>query len=115
MTNCRNCDLTATVTPAATQTKADREFAESDDIGADDPPPLHGLLRDWYESYARCILARSGGERVHMSRVIHYLPEIEWMQQSIARGEPLTLNEPQSFTEFPDRHIRSPRTDDSAT
>jgi hypothetical protein len=36
-----------------------------------------------------------------LTRVIHYLPEIEWMHESIARGEPLTLNEPQSFAEFP--------------
>jgi len=66
-----------------------------------EPPPVRGLLRDWYHSYARCILDQYDGERVTLTRVVHYLPEIEWMQESIARGEPLTLSERESFEEFP--------------
>lgn len=68
---------------------------------AAEPPPVRGLLRDWYHSYARCILEQYDGERVRLTRVVHYLPEIQWMQESIARGEPLTLSERESFEEFP--------------
>jgi hypothetical protein len=66
-----------------------------------EPAPVRGLLRDWYHSYARHLLDAYDGERVELVRVVHFLPQIEWMQESIARGEPLTLSEPQSFTEFP--------------
>lgn len=64
-------------------------------------PPPQGLLRDWYQSYARCILEQYEGERVRLTRVVHFLPPIEMMQHSIALGEPLTLSEPESFAEFP--------------
>lgn len=65
------------------------------------PPEQRGLLRDWYQSYANCVLKKHGGVRAELTRVVHYLPEMEWMQDSIARGEPLTLGEADSFTEFP--------------
>jgi hypothetical protein len=65
------------------------------------PPPPQGLLREWYASYARCILERYDGQRVRLTRIVHFLPPIEMMQHSIAVGEPLTLSEPESFAEFP--------------
>jgi hypothetical protein len=65
------------------------------------PQPPEGLLRNWYQSYARCILERYDGERVRLTRVVHLLPPIEMMQESIALGRPLTLSEPESFAEFP--------------
>jgi hypothetical protein len=79
---------------------ADLQQPPSATMPGPEPPPA-GLLRDWYESYARCILERYDGQRVRLTRVVHFLPPIEMMQQSIALGEPLTLSEPQSFAEFP--------------
>ena len=80
---------------------ADLQQLPSPEEMAGPQPPPQGLLRDWYQSYARCILERYDGERVRLTRVVHFLPPIEMMQHSIAVGTPLTLSEPDSFAEFP--------------
>ena len=96
------------------------EVAFEDSVPVQQPPRPEdrGLLRDWYQSYANCILNKHDAQHVELTRVVHYLPEIEWMQDSIAVGEPLTLGEPASFEEFPidtfDFSTRSRRDAESA-